>query len=233
MATFLCIGHGHIGALRQAWHQQGGGPDAVFLLLNEPQYQPALHERQLHPAILEQLGKAALHVSLLGGNDHSMVGMLNHPRRFDFVLPEAPGLPVDETAELLPAGLLRAELARRIAPHLEVLAACRAAVPGRFVHIESPPPIPAAAHIEAHPGVFKDLIAERGVSPALLRYKLWRLHAALYQESCARLGVEFLAAPPEMQDEQGMMVQLAWNPDPTHGNHIYGRHVLAQLQALA
>ncbi|MCB5944008.1 hypothetical protein [Acidocella sp. KAb 2-4] len=231
MPRLLCVGHSHITALRLAWAQQGGGDACAFLCVNEPQYQPVLREGRLHPEIQARLGAAALHVSLFVGNDHSIIGMLNHPRRFDFVLPEAPALFVDESAELLPAGLLRRELARRVAPHLEALAAYRAAVPGLLVHVESPPPIPSAAHIQAHPGVFKDLIAERGVSPALLRFKLWRLHSGLYREACAALGVEFLPVPPEMQDVEGMLVPQAWNPDPTHGNALYGQHVLARLMA--
>ncbi|GAN80428.1 hypothetical protein [Acidocella aminolytica] len=62
----------------------------MFLFLNDPRYKPVFYEERLHPAILGHLGKAGPHVSMLGGNDHSMIGMLNHARRFDFVLPEAP-----------------------------------------------------------------------------------------------------------------------------------------------
>ena len=79
--------------------------------------------------------------------------------------------------------------------------------------------------------MFKGLIAERGVSPALLRFKLWRLHSGLYREACAALGVEFLPVPLEMQDVEGMLVPQAWNPDPTHVNALYGQHVLARLMA--
>ncbi len=229
----LVLGHSHITALAKAFLQGEPGVSMDFVLLNNPEYQPPLSDEGLHPAILEKIhaARAGLHVSLLGGNDHSIIGMLNHPRRFDFVLPEAPDLPVDETAEILPAGLLLAHLAQRVAPHLAVLALYRAAVPGRLVHVESPPPIPSEAHIRAHPGVFREMIEERGVSPGLLRYKFWRLHSELYARECARIGVEFLPAPEAMRDEQGMMRPEAWNPDPTHGNALYGRHVIGSLLA--
>ncbi|MDD2796337.1 hypothetical protein [Acidocella sp.] len=230
------MGHSHACALEAAHKRRVPGaqvPEMRFALLNDPQFEPPMAEGGLCPALLGELRAAAaeVHVSVLGGNDHSIIGMLNHPQRFDFVLPEAPELPVDEMCEILPAGLLRGELARRVAPHLAVLAAYRAAVPGRLVHIESPPPVPSAAHIRTYPGIFKDMIVAYGVSPALLRYKLWRLHSALYREACARLGVAFLGVPAEMQDAQGMMVEAGWNPDPTHGNPVYGAHVLEKLAA--
>jgi hypothetical protein len=225
------MGLSHVTALVRAWHASSAAyPETRFVLLNDPAYQPPLNEAGLHPAILTQLREAGagLHVSLLGGNDHSMIGVVRHPQRFDFVLPAEPDLPLDENVEIVPAGLLRQELSRRIAPHLEVLALYRRVVPGRVVHIESPPPLPTA-HIQAYPGIFQDLVAECGVSPPLLRYKLWQLHSALYREACARLGVEFLPAPRETQDAQGIMLPHFCNPDPTHGNARYGGHVLAKL----
>jgi hypothetical protein len=102
-------------------------------------------------------------------------------------------------------------------------------VPGRLVHIESPPPIPSEEHIREHPGIFHDKIEECGVSPAMLRYKFWRLHSRLYREACAALGVEFLTVPEAMRDDAGMMIEAAWNPDPTHGNALYGGAVIGKL----
>ena len=93
------------------------------------------------------------------------------------------------------------------------------------MHIESPLPAASCEHIREYPGVFRDLIEERGVSPALLRYKLWRLHSHLYAEACAELDVEFLPVPDDMQDDRGMMAERAWARDPTHGNALYGSAV--------
>ncbi len=117
-------------------------------------------------------------------------------------------------------------------PHLRALAAYRAMVQGRMIHIESPPPIADVPFLEAHPGSFAELMQARGFAPALFRYKVWRLQSALYRETCAQLGVEFLPVPPEMMDDQGMMVQQAWNYDPTHGNALYGSHVLARIASM-
>jgi hypothetical protein len=231
MRKIFVLGHSHLAALATSYKAAPPGVEMEFLLLNEPQFQPELQGEALNPEIAARLGAAAadLHVSLVGGNDHSIMAMLNQAPRVELVLPEAPDLPVDPGAELLPAGLVLAELARRIAPHLRTLAAYRAAVPGRLVHIESPPPVPSEQHIRKHPGVFRGKIEECGVAPALLRYKFWRLHSRLYRAACAGLGVEFLAVPPEMRDDAGMMIEAAWNPDPTHGNARYGGAVIAEL----
>jgi hypothetical protein len=231
MRKVFVLGHSHIVALANSCRAAPPGPEMAFVLLNEPQFQPVLCGGALNPAILALLHQtpADLHVSVISGNDHAAMAMLNDPRRFEVVLPEAPDLPLDQAAELLPAGLLLAALERRIAPHIQTLAAYRAAVPGRLVHLESPPPIPSEAHIRMYPGVFRGKIEALGVAPALLRYKVWRLQSSLYRAACARLGVEFMTVPTAMCDADGMLIEAAWNPDPTHGNAVYGGAVIAAL----
>jgi hypothetical protein len=231
MRKILFVGHSHIVALRDAHERAGGGTGMAFVWVNRPEFQPEMRGEALNPAIVERItaANADLHVSLFGGNDHSVICVLNDARPFDFVLPEAPGLFADPQREILPAALLKAELKRRVMPHLRELAAYRALARGRMVHIESPPPISSLEFLESHPGEFKVLLAERGFAPALFRYKVWRLHSALYREACAELGIEFLPVPPEMMDEHGMMVPQAWSRDPTYGNAVYGKHVLARF----
>ncbi len=259
MTRIFVAGNSHITALVSSYKAAPPGVEMEFALLNEQQFQPVMQGDASDATLAERVRKARerrglprgeggdasnptlafaarvleaqadLHVSMVGGNDHSILVMLNHSRPFEVVLPEAPDLHVDPEAELLPAGLVSIELERRIAPHLKTLAEYRALVSGRLVHIESPPPVPSEAHIRKYPGVFRSMIEERGVSPALLRYKFWRLHSRLYREACARLGVEFLSVPEKMCDGAGMMIEAAWNPDPTHGNALYGGAVIAQL----
>lgn len=234
LQKILVMGHSHLTAPRLAYAEAGdsarGWPAMVFFATNGDQYQPEIADGVLNPAISARLRAEAadLYVSMLGGNDHTPMCLVNDERRYDFVLPEAPELYIDPAAEILPAALLRAELARRMAMHLAMLEGMRAAVPGRMVHIESPPPIASAEFIETNHDGFGHLFAARGVAPALLRYKMWRLHSSLVREACARLGVEFLATPREVLDEQGMLARPAWR-DATHANSFYGRHVLAQL----
>lgn len=171
-----------------------------------------------------------LFVSMIGGNEHNVLCLVNDLRPFDFILPEAPELSTGPQAEIVPAGLVWAELKRRLAERFALIAAYRAVAKGRMVHVESPPPVPSAAFIQAQPDTFGALLTVRGAAPALFRYKMWRLHSALYREACTELGIEFLPAPREMLDAQGMLVEPAWE-NATHANELYGRHVLAQLAA--
>jgi hypothetical protein len=227
MPALFFLGQSHLTALLQAWPTAAPlGWEMDYL---QEDSRTLLEDEALRADVRARLAARDVCVSVLGGNDHAVLAMLNHDRVFDVVLPEAPGLPLAPDAELVPAGLLRAEIARRAAPHLTVLAAFAAAAPGRVLHVESPPPIPSVAHIAAHPGVFRDEIAARGVAPARLRYKAWRLQSDIYRQACQRAGVAFVAAPQAMQDEQGMMREEGWNTDPTHGNERYGAAVLAEL----
>lgn len=171
-------------------------------------------------------------VSCVGGNAHNRVGLVNHPQRFDFVLAEDPDLPLDPSATILPSDAVRASLERAMSPRMRAFHAVCARTTKPMFHIESPPPIPSEDHIRRHPGVFGSKIAELGVSPALLRYKLWRLHSTIVRELCVEAGVTFVPAPGEARDAHGMMVERAWGDDPTHGNRWYGELVLRQLAAI-
>jgi hypothetical protein len=227
MPSLFFLGQSHLTALLQAW--PAAAPAGWEMDYRQEDSRTLLEGEAIRADVRARLAGRDVCVSVLGGNDHAVLAMLNHHRRFDLVLPEAPDLPCEPGAELVPAGLLRAEIARRAAPHLAALAAYRAAFAGRLIHVESPPPIPSAGHIEAHPGVFADEIAARGVAPALLRYKAWRLQSDVYRAACADAGIAFLAAPASMQDKDGMMRAEGWNPDPTHGNARYGAAVLTEL----
>jgi len=231
MRKVFVLGHSHIGALGSAYGAARPTVEMVFAGLHNPAFEPPLQDGALTPALAAQLrqANADLHIALIGGNEHAAMSLLNHPRRFDVVLPEAPQLPVQPGATLLPARLALALLEQWSEPHVQVLAAYRAAVAGRLVYIEPPPPVPSEAHIRKYPDTFGAAVAAHGVSPAVVRYKFWRLQSHLWRAACARLGVEFLSVPTEMCGADGMLIEAAWNPDPTHGNALFGSAVIAKL----
>jgi hypothetical protein len=231
MRKILVLGHSHIAALSNGYRIYPPGVPMEFAGLYHQAYDPPVAGGQLTPALAARVRDAGadLHVAVIGGNAHFALSLLNHPQRFDLVLPEAPELPVEAGATLLPANLVQAQLEQLTAADLALLTAYRAAVSGRLVHIESPPPVPSEAHIRNHPDTFGAAIAANGVSPALVRYKFWRMHSRLWRAACARLGVEFLSVPAQMCDAAGMMIEAAWNPDPTHGNALYGGAVITKL----
>ncbi len=229
------LGHSHIGAVGGAYGAAHPGVEMQFAGLHHPQYEPLVQNGILNPVLAAHMRQAGadLYVALIGGNEHAAMSLINHPQRFDVVLPGAPDLPIQPGARLLPTGMVLALLEQWIAPHVEALAACRAAVTGRLVHIEPPPPVPSEAHIRQYPDSFAAAVAEHGVAPALVRYKFWRLHSRLWRAACARLGVEYMTVPAQMCDADGMLIEAAWNPEPTHGNLLYGGAVIAKLLSTA
>ena len=68
----------------------------------------------------------------------------------------------------------------------------------------------------------------REVSPAPLRYKLWRLEAEIEAEVCRASGIELLPVPPAALTGSGFLRPDCYL-DPMHANAAYGRLVLAQL----
>lgn len=236
----LVIGNSHIMALKWAYDRLGVTGAArplqceFICVLNEP-YHPPLVGDDLSPAVKEHLlrSEADFVVSMLGGNDHNSLGLVNHPRKFDLILPTDPGLPRQSDAEVIPYGTMKRVLADHLRPTFRLLRLVKTATRKPLYHLESPPPIPSEDHIKRHPVGFGDLIEKLGVAPAALRYKLWRLHSEIFRETCERHRVRFVAAPREMQDEQGMLIEQAWNPDPTHGNIHYGYRLYHQLSVIA
>lgn len=232
----LAIGHSHLKALEKAYHARKGrnGTEELnlrFVQLRQDLFKPPIAGEKLHPAILAAIQERpwAAVICMIGGNLHNVLGLLNHPTKFDFVLAEAPDLPLQPDADVLPYGLVRRQFAARLAPQLKIMSEIRAATASPVFHMESPPPIPSETHIRTYPGIFKDRIDAQGVAPAALRHKLWRINSDLYREICAAEGIEFIPAPAEMMDERGMLVEKAWNADPTHGNEIYGECLVRQI----
>lgn len=233
------IGNSHMKALRHAYQTrevQGRreGLECRFIQVNLPEFRPVIIDGRFSPYIEDSLkdDKVRLVVSTFGGNDHNVLGLVNHPRKFDFVLPEEPGLPLQEDAEVLPFELVRRTLRARLAPTRQLMRMLREATTAPVFHLESPPTIPSEAHILQNRFGFPELIEEYGVAPATLRYKLWRLHSSLVCETCDQLRFRFVPAPKAMQDANNMLVEEAWWYDPTHANEIYGERLYRQLLAI-
>lgn len=235
----LAIGHSHLEALRLA-AEAASRRDVDFVNLADPNRQGffvsdgkggVMLARAEADWIMEN-GYAAI-LCALRGNAHAKLGLLNHPRRFDFVLPDEPDLPYDCRAELVPYALMRQAMLREMAQQRLMLKALRKAVATPLVLLGVPPPVPSEDHIRRHPSWFKDKIGQAGISPLWLRYKLWRLQTQLAEETAAKLGIEVLPSPPEAADSQGMLREECWNADPTHGNAAYGDLVWRRIDRRA
>lgn len=184
---------------------------------------------QIYEAIARIVTGATLVVSLIGGNTHNILSLVEHDRPFDFALEDEPSPPLLPGREIIPGRLFHAAMEAMDVYWLNVMRSLRHHYAGPLVHVESPPPIRDAGHIAKHAGPLADEIARRGVAPASLRYKAWRLHSKIYTLTMAELGGFILPAPPESQDADGFLLSSLTRNDPFHANEAYGALVAKQL----
>lgn len=173
--------------------------------------------------------------SAFGGNAHNILGMVQHPRPFDFILSSRPSLFLDDKVELVPEALVEFAMTSQggFPETVWCLRAARSMYSGRIVHIESPPPIKDAEYLKNYAGAFKDQFEIYGISPPFLRHKLWLLHSILIKKECELQNIEFIECPEEFIDEEGFLKSNGLAMDTTHANTAYGNSVIKQLIKLS
>lgn len=241
--ALLVIGQSHVAAIRDAARlrreRDPAAPRTRVIHTGEPHYAPELIGEEeaarlalpLAEAIRDQIARHdPLLVSVTGGNVHNVLGLMRHPRPFDFRLSREPSPPLDPQAELLVEGTVAATLARMMARDMARLHALHAAI-GPFVQVESPPPVRDDGFIAAAADLyFRDAgIAQAGVAPAGLRFRLWRLASRLLRAQVEALGCRLMPVPEAARDADGFLLpELAG--DATHGNARYGDLLIEALQ---
>ncbi len=240
------VGHSHLQAIQDACQlrQQADpaqAPRPGFVQLLAPELTPTLMPNgSLNPNVLAAISSATTAddhsepflFDCVSGNEYHFIGLVNHPRPFDFVLPSRPELPLGRGTEIIPSDLMRQSLQAQMRHALAILTALARSLPHRFWHVQSPPPLPDNDHIRLHPTHFADQVAEHGISPPSLRMKLWVLQSEIYRDHCEAMGIGFLPVPDGAVDAEGFLDQRGWLPDPAHANNWYGELVVRQLDAL-
>lgn len=172
-------------------------------------------------------------VSSCGGNVHNILGLLDHKRKFDFVVPQEPNLPLDPAAELIPYDMMYEQFKLRNQSYLGLLSHVARETKHPFFHIESPPPIPDYDFIVSTiDPCFKEQVKITGIASATLRYKLWRCNSQVFADHCQQENIRFVETPASVKDTQGFLVKEGWK-NATHGNEWYGEKIMEHLEALA
>lgn len=229
----LCVGHSHVACVAKAARAASvpllaldfwAIPDAIIRDDGPPRF-----SRLLVTQLQQHDGPV---FSFIGGAAHGVIGMLVHPRRFDFVLPWAPGLPLDPEAEVLPAMAVRGILEAAMVEYLSLLDQLRELCTGALFHVESPPPYADAQrmHGDIPWGLYPGMLHE--ISPAWTRYKLWRMHSCIVEDWCRANNVEMVSAPTLAMDADGFLRESYYG-DGAHANDAYGALVLDQMRQLA
>jgi hypothetical protein len=166
-------------------------------------------------------GKGTL-VSLLNGHDHSVLSLIQHPSRYDFVLPTHPDLPLDSTAQVLPYRTIARQVREQVAPTIDALALLRAFWPdANICHVLPPPPVASAEHILAQKEAIVGECRAHGVSSPYLRLKYYFECQAQLTSALGAMNIATFAAPAGTLDGEGFLAaDYYW--DATHGNPGYG-----------
>lgn len=249
----IVLGHSHIGALTAAIAkrsvQAADRPDdgmhvAIFeswAFDGDPPFvtKTAEGEDVFNPAIVAAAHAACaghgwpLFLTLFGGNAHTVLSLMQHQRPFDFVLPEAPDLPLAAQTEILPAGYVQALLQRQMDPYLYQLYQLRRAVSDRILAVAPPPPIGDDRFIaDRLDAFFRQNFSDRALSPPALRRKMWLLQTRLQKRLCDEIQVGLAEPPSESWTPDGFLDPACYGQDATHGGPRYGELLLQQIEQL-
>lgn len=174
-------------------------------------------------------------VSTMGGNQHQTLALVQHPTPFDLCMPGEDCEPGASGTVVIPYAqmwdVLERGLRGRDGQRLRQL---RNAARCPIVHLVPPPPKEDSAHIlKRHETNFVEAgILEKGVSPAPLRLKMWRIQTAVLEALAREWDIALLPPPEETLTADGYLDPVYYADDATHANAAYGERVLKQIERL-
>lgn len=234
--TLHCVGHSHLRAIVDGAAARGLplSPHSLRTPDKEGKKPLPIVIRETVAALKRDRPDYVL--CFIGGGTTAILGLPQHPVRFDFRLPWRSDLPTDPDAQVIPYDAMRAHLGQVLEPLLGMLAFFkRARIP--LFQFETPPPIFENAAIAE---IFRTLRRKTLVKPAAahpnalsspwLRYKIWALHSMVYEEFCRTNGIIYVKNPKAVVTESGFLAPGFWS-DFVHGNAAYGAAVLENFIA--
>ena len=183
-----------------------------------------------HPTIAAAISQGDV-FSAIGRSMHERLFLMQHPRKFDFVLPDHVELPMQADAEIVPWGAVHKTCANALELDLKIIALAHQVTTGLFVHVMVQPPLEDDALALAMTPFTRAQVPVFEVSKASLRLKIYRVCCSITQEWCAERGIPILLPPAEAINERGFLKpQFALNT--THGDRAYGSLVLNQMRQM-
>jgi hypothetical protein len=227
-APALLIGHSHVHAPVETIRDHALALDAIAFWVEPGALENTTSGLHFRADLAERIAVARPIYSFIGGNAHTVLGLVEHHRPFDFVLPEEPALPLDPARELVTVDAVRASLAAIDVQYIPILELLLREAGGPVVQVGPPPPVFVADEKrEKYPwSMTPD--RPRAFAPPWVRYKIWRLSTALIEARCRALQLPFVAAPAEALDANGFL-RDDLRKDVAHANGRYGALVLRAL----
>lgn len=243
--TFIFIGHSHINALAEATKKHPELPQSsVFIhCIRNSNGEPLTYRSEDGDIHLNKNLSAKLHesikssrnpilFSLLGGNAHNMLSLLEHPEPFNFLMPNESGAGDirDDQRTFLPYRQIYDVMYGRSKPFFDAFDAIQEEISIPIYHLESPPPIGCDEHITIHlDPYFKKRAEGKKLSPRELRKRLWQLHSQTFIDYCSKQDIPFIQTPQTTLDPEGFLAPQGYPDNATHGNFWYGKAVITNL----
>ncbi|SEO88182.1 hypothetical protein SAMN04487843_104335 [Methylobacterium sp. ap11] len=244
MQTYKAVsfGHSHLTSLMRGYKSiEESIYDRLrvdFISLFEQKFNPNLHWDNgvaYNENILKEICRAAekieashIYASLLG-SEHYIWSITGSDRKFDVILPFAPDLPFDSTANIIPYTTILQHFEDSIGPALRILDHIRPFVKQKIHQILPPPPVANVNKIINAPAEpLQTYIKKFGVPPALLRLKMWLLWIEVAKNIANENGIEIVYPPMECVDDDGML-KSGFEHDEVHAGTEYGALVWQQI----
>ena len=174
--------------------------------------------------------------SAIGGNQHQSFGLVQHPVAFDFIEPGSPSSWDSAQRTLIPYRAIWSTFEKGLRGRDgQRLTALREKAARPIYHLSPPPPKESAEHIlKRYESDFEKAgLAVKGVTPALIRLKIWRLQCAVLKSLCMEWDIRLLPPPDDTQTPEGFLKPEYYADDASHANPGYGELVLQQLETIA
>lgn len=170
-------------------------------------------------------------IALLGGNEHTVIGAVNHPKKFDFFYENHGNVDVSEGVEIIPFTMMKEFMSLEPIRKYYTIKQIRELFNIPVIVLQQPP-IFRNEYVQKYPGEFQEMLELYGSAPESLRKKLWHLQTEIMQSLCKADELDYLTIPDETMDEEGFIVKAAYGNNCTHGNAWYGAKFLKKFENL-
>lgn len=229
--ALICVGNSHLVTLSKGAAEVGTKLIEFRLREIKRSKTEGWFDREVRQGLAAVISaERADHIfCFIGGGAPAVVGLMQHPRPFDFILPDRPDLAIDGGAEVIPYEAMYAVMEKMVRKHFKMLRRLLQ-LRTKLIQVETPPPI-------ADSGYLRDLASRHnreiniyGVSSPRLRYKIWFLHSRVFEEFCTKRNIIYIKNPANIFDDNGFLDHKYWG-DFVHGNKHYGVALLRHLEA--
>ncbi len=165
--------------------------------------------------------------SILGGNRHYNVGLVEHEHKMQ-VLADADDMLLAPDRTLISNAMMRDLMLEMTRDPLFMMKNIRGFYSCPITHVMSPPPIDLEDISDKLDRAMQQL-GDFTATPPLHRLRCYRIFCSVMREFCRREGFEVLDPPEEAVSPEGFLREEYHGPNATHANGRYGYLILRNI----